>query len=94
MSLMRLVNGLPTTIQPYDQIIQYSSGLAANTTITLPSSGSFSSSTGADIFIAVNGQVKEVTNDWITVGSAPYTQIQFTFALPNATTVQFKQVIG
>lgn len=94
MSLMRLVNGLPTTIQPYDQIIQYSSGLSANTTITLPSSGSFSSSIGADILVIVNGTVKEITNDYITVGSAPYTQIQFNYALPNATTVQFKQIIG
>lgn len=94
MSLMRLVNGLPTTIQPYDQIIQYSSGLAANTPLTLPSSGTYSSSIAADLLVIVNGQVKEITTDFLTVGSAPYTQIQFNYALPNATTVQFKQVIG
>lgn len=92
--MLKLVNGLPVSVTPYDQIIQYSSGLAANTTITLPASGSFTSSVGADILVIVNGLVKEITNDYITVGSVPYTQIQFNYALPNNTTVQFKSTIG
>lgn len=92
--MLKLVNGLPTTINPYTGSINYPSGLAANTPLTLPSSGSFSKADGSDILVVVNSQVKEITRDYVTVGSAPYTQIQFNYALPNDTTVRFQQVIG
>jgi hypothetical protein len=93
--LMKLVNGLPTMIQPYDQQIFYSTGLAASTAITLPSSGTFHSSTASDLLVILNATVVEVTNDFTVVGSGPnYTQIQFNYALPNASTLIFKQVVG
>jgi hypothetical protein len=47
---LQLVNGLPIMMDeaaaatPYDQSIYYASGLAANTNITLPNSGSFNQS--------------------------------------------------
>ena len=94
MGILRLINGLPTMVTPYESSIYYSAGLSANTTITLPNSGSFSSSTGADILIMVNGTVKEITRDFITVGSAPYTQIQFVYALSNDSVLHIKQIIG
>jgi hypothetical protein len=67
-------------------------GLAANTPITLPGSASFNSATAADIGIIVNGLWKEITRDFITVGSAPYTQIQFNYTLTNDTVLRVKQV--
>lgn len=92
--MIKLINGLPTTVQPYTASIAYPSGLTANTTITLPSSGSFSKSDGSDILIIINGQVKEITRDYTTVGSTPFTQIQFGYALPNDAILHFQQVIG
>lgn len=97
-TILRLVNGYPTTIQTaseaYDQSINYASGLAANTTITLPSSGSFQNASANDLFVIYNNMLQTVTTDFTVVGSsAPYTQIQFTFALPNNSTVRFKQNI-
>ena len=92
--MLKLINGLPVTVQPYTASIAYPSGLSANTTITFPSSGSFAKSDGSDIMIIVNGQVKEITRDYITVGSTPFTQIQFVYTLPNDSILHIQQVIG
>lgn len=94
MGVLRLVNGLPTMVAAYDQSIYYSTGLAASTPITLPSSGSFTSSTAADLIVIVNNRVVEVTRDFSVVGAGPtYTQIQFSYALSNDSVVRFRQNI-
>jgi len=95
MAVTKLINGLPTAVAPYDQSIAYPSGLAANTPITLPASGSFTDASANDLLIIYNDLVMEVTRDFTVVGSGPtYTQIQFVFALPNDAKVRFKTNIG
>lgn len=97
-SALVLVNGLPTmqsitasAIAAYEQSIYYSSGLAASSTITLPSSGSFSSSVAADILIFINGRKANITTDFTVVGAGPtYTQISNVWAFSNDTTIVFK----
>jgi len=85
-------NNKQPTLTYIDASVRYASGLAANTPLTLPGSASFNSSTAADINIIVNDLWKEVTRDFTVVGSAPYTQIQFIYDLPNDAVVRVKQV--
>lgn len=92
MAIMKLINGLPTSVAAYDESINYPTGLAANTPITLPNSGSFLDSAGKDLQVIYNDINMEVTRDFTVVGAGPtYTQIQFVFALPNNSTARFKQ---
>jgi hypothetical protein len=95
---LQAINGLPTMVTPtpYDQSIYYSSGLAANTAITLPSSGSFSSATAADVVVILNDRVIEfspnsIDRDFILVGSGPYTQIKILYALANDSILRFRK---
>lgn len=91
---IKLVNGLPVAQTFYDESINYSSGLTANTTITLPNSGSFTDSSAKDLLVIYNNMVMEVTRDFTVVGAGPtYTQIQFIVALPNDAKVRFRQNI-
>lgn len=96
---LKLVNGIPRMIEvgsgtPYDESIYYSSGLTANTNITLPNSGSFTSSSAKDLLVILNDRVVEVTRDFDVVGSGPtYTQIKFIYDLTNDSVVRFKQSI-
>ena len=96
---LRLVNGLPISYDeagstPYSESIYYVSGLAANTNITLPNSGSFSNSSAKDLLVIVNDLVKEVTRDFDVVGAGPsYTQIKFIYDLPNHAVVVFRSSI-
>ena len=95
-SRIELINGLPTTVDitAYDESIYYSSGLAANTPITLPNSGSFQEADAADLVVFKNSTAAEEGRDFTVVGmSAPYTQIEFTYDLPADTVVRFKQNI-
>lgn len=94
MAQLKLINGLPTMQASYEESIYYSSGLAANTNITLPSSGSFTDASAKDILIICNNTVKEVTRDFDVVGAGPsYTQIKFVYDLPNDSIVHFKMNI-
>ena len=54
----------------------------------------FYSSTAADLLVILNGLIVEVTNDFVVLGSSPYTQIEFNYALPANSTLIFKQRIG
>lgn len=95
MAVMKLINGLPTSVAPYDESIAYPAGLAASTPITLPASGSFTNASADDLLIIYNDLVMEVTRDFTVVGAGPvYTQIQFVFALPVDAIVKFKTNIG
>lgn len=97
---LRLVNGIPRMQDEavggsaYDESIYYSSGLTANTNITLPNSGSFSDSMAKDILVIINDRVAEVTRDFTVVGAGPtYTQIKFIYALSNDSVVRFRKNI-
>lgn len=94
MGQLKVINGLPTMQASYDESILYNSGLTANTSITLPNSGSFSDSSAKDILIIHNDLVLEVTRDFTVVGAGPsYTQIQIIYDLPNHSVVRFKMNI-
>ena len=96
---LQLTNGLPVmTSGLYAQSIYYATGLAANTPITLPSSGSFLDVNARDILVTVNDRVVELSStgtdrDFILVGSAPYTQIQFIYDLPSNAVVAFRKYL-
>lgn len=94
MAIMKLVNGLPTSVAAYDESISYPTGLAATTPITLPNSGSFLDSAAKDLQVIYNdlNMMVGASADFTVVGAGPtYTQIQFNFALPNNAIVRFKQ---
>jgi len=99
MKVITISNGIPTattisTASPYSESIYYSSGLAADTEITLPNSGSFADSAAKDILVTVNDTVKEVTRDFTVVGAGPtYTKIKFGYDLPSKSVVCFRQGI-
>lgn len=96
---LRLVNGLPTSYDeagstPYDESIYYASGLAANTAITIPNSGSFTDSLAKDLIIIVNDLIRENTVDYEVVGAGPtFTQVRFIYDLPLHSRVRFKKNI-
>jgi hypothetical protein len=97
---LRLTNGLPVmqeeaaTTPAYDESIYYSSGLTANTNITLPNSGSYTSSSAKDLLVILNDRVVEVTRDFDVVGAGPtYIQIKFIYALTNDSIVRFRKNI-
>lgn len=90
---LKLVNGLPvsTASAAYDESILYTSGLVAETNITLPNSKTFTSSSAKDLTVIVNGTQREYARDFLVVGAgAPYTQIKFIYDLSNNTVVRFK----
>ena len=89
MAQLKLINGLPVTQTEYDESIYYSSGLAADTNITLPNGQTFATS-AKDLIVILNGLEKEVTRDFTVVSS---TQIKFVYALPNDSIVRFKMNI-
>jgi len=97
---LKLVNGIPRMVEvgagdpAYDESLYYNSGLAANTNITLPNSGSFSDASAKDLLVILNATVVEVTRDFEVVGAGPtYTQIKFIYDLPNDSVVRFKKNI-
>lgn len=76
----------------FDESIYYAAGLAASTTITIPNSKFFVSSTAKDVHVTLNGINREVTRDFTVVGAGPnYTQIQFIYDLPIDAVVRFKK---
>jgi hypothetical protein len=94
--VLKMVNGFPemVTVDTYDDSLYYASGLAADSTITLPNSGSFTDSSAGDIIIIGNKKVWEVARDFTVVGVGPtYTQIKNVWALPDDFVLHFKQGI-
>lgn len=86
-------NNKQNTLVYVDASTVLASGLAAATPITLPGSAVFSSSHAADIGIIVNKLWLEEGRDFTVVGAGPtYTQIQFSYNLPNDTVLRVKQV--
>jgi hypothetical protein len=97
---LRLINGLPVMqdeaagAAAYDESIYYASGLAANTNITLPNSGSYGDSSAKDLLVILNDRVVEVTRDFDVVGAGPtFTQIKFIYDLNDDSVVRFRKNI-
>lgn len=93
MAQLKLVNGLPIMQAAVDASTYLSTGLTANTPISLPGSNSFIDSNAEDIIIIVNDTIREITRDFATVGTTPFTQIQFNYALPNDAVFRVKKNI-
>lgn len=83
-NFQRLQNGVPRaaaeTADPtiYDQGVDVASPITAGTSVTLPSSQTY---TSAELEVYLNGTRLESVQDYTYVGSPPRTQIQFTIDL-------------
>lgn len=86
----------------YDQNITFVSGSPANgneiqgpvnagIAITLPLSKTF---TGKELEITLNGQLLEDVFDYMPVGSAPHSQVSFTFQLVVGDVLSFRTIRG
>ena len=90
---LTLINGIPRMADITASIPTYVGvytvgvgGLAANTDITLPSSGSY---TDIELHVFWDGQLMIAGIDYTYVGSGTRTKIQMTFALLANETIQF-----
>jgi hypothetical protein len=84
MAKLALVNGIPrmvaeaSAVTIYDQTYDVVSGITTGTSVTLPSSGTY---TGEELEIRLNGVRMDSGIDYNFVGSPPRTQVAFTFDL-------------
>lgn len=94
---LRLVNGVPRSVdeaasQPiYDQSIDVNSTITAGTNVTLPLSGTYE---GQELEVYFNGQVLDDVVDYNFVGTPPRTQVQFTFNLEPGDRIRFRKARG
>jgi hypothetical protein len=88
---LQIVNGIPrmvsTSSTTYDQLATIGGTITAGTAITLPSSQTY---TGVELQVYVNGIFQEVTVDYNYVGSAPRTQVTFTYDLLTTDQLRFR----
>ena len=92
---VRIVNGIPRMLEEssspvsiYDETITVGAGgITTGTPITLPSSKTY---TGAELNVHWNGQLVEDVLDYSWVGTAPRTQISFTFDLVEGDMIRFR----
>lgn len=81
-----VVATLPTI---YDEQYDVIATISAGTSVTLPLSGTYS---GDELEIHLNGQKLYHAEDYTYVGSAPRTQVQFTFDLIAGDKVLFRKI--
>lgn len=90
---LRLINGIarmtasPVAADIYDQTTLIGSTVTTGTSLTLPASGTYTSS---DLKVLWNGVLLEPAIDYNYVGSAPRTQIQMTFDLHSGDRLRYK----
>jgi len=89
-SFLKLINGVPTSVAPYNESDYFVSIVTANTPIYLPNGGSFQDTSAKDILIIMNKRVVEVTRDFTVNGAGPnYTSIKFIYDLPPFSVINF-----
>jgi hypothetical protein len=94
---LRLVNGIPKSIDEaaslpiYDESLNVASTITAGTNVTLPNGGTYD---GQELEVYFNGQVLDDVVDYTFVGSPPRTQVQFTFNLEPGDRIRFRKVRG
>lgn len=90
--VLKLVNGLfryqELTLSAYEGTIVAAGTITAGTSVTLPDSGTY---TDVDLSIYFNGQRLNYIEDYTYVGSAPRTQVQFTFDIFNGEIITFRR---
>lgn len=94
---LTLVNGWPRMVDEsgsttiYDESSTLVSNLATGVAYTLPSSGSY---TADELEVYLDGQVLDSGSDFNFVGSAPRTQVTFTFDLFIGDRLRFRKIRG
>ena len=88
-----LSNGVPhLAVEPagsiYDESTTVGATITSGTNVTLPNSGTY---TGNELEIYYNGQRLEDVADYVWVGSAPRTQVYFTFDLNAGDIIRFRK---
>lgn len=92
-SALKLVNGIPRMIEIthlYDSTYVATGSETAGTSITLPSSETY---TSTELLVILNDVILELTTDYTYVGSAPRTQIQLTFDLVSGDRLRFRKEV-
>lgn len=93
---LALVNGIPrmvnetSSVAIYDETYTLVSDITTGTPVTLPNSGTY---TGDELEVRLNGVRMDSGIDYNFVGSAPRTQVAFTFDLlgnTNPDTLNFR----
>ena len=94
---LRLTNGVPRSFDEasstpiYDESIDVVSIITTGTPVTLPSGGTYDSQ---ELEVYFNGQVLDDVTDYNFVGSAPRTQVAFTFQLEIGDKIRFRKIRG
>ena len=94
---LRIVNGVPRSFDEasstpiYDQAIDIASQITTGTPVTLPAGGTYDSQ---ELEVYFNGQVLDDVTDYNFVGSAPRTQVAFTFQLEIGDKIRFRKIRG
>lgn len=86
-----LVSGIPRMRDSTPVYSQYVTvgvgGVTSGTAVTLPASGTY---TDVELLVFLNGQALEPVLDYNYVGTAPRTQVTFTFDLVQGDLVRFR----
>jgi hypothetical protein len=94
---LRLVNGVARSFEEagaipiYDESFEVVSDITTGTPVTLPNSGTYDSD---ELEVYLNGQRLEQLVDYNYEGSAPRTQVSFTFDLVEGDLVRFRRDRG
>lgn len=89
---VQIVNGVlrgvsQNAIAIYDESTEITSTLTSGSPLTLPSGQTYE---GSDLKVFFNGQAIETVRDYNFVGSAPRTQVSFTFDLEPGDVIRFR----
>lgn len=87
---LTVINGVPTfqTVLPtiYDQTFSVVTTITSGSNVTLPASGTYNSN---EMLVFRNGQLMTLVSDFNYVGTAPRTQVTFTFDLTSDDAIRF-----
>ena len=90
--VVRVISGIPRYQElgatAYEETYSVASPISAGTDITLPNSGTYTSS---ELTIYLNGQKMTYLEDYAYVGTPPRTQVEFLFDLVAGDLVVFRK---
>lgn len=92
--VVKITAGIPRYAElatsAYEGLLSIGSTITTGTPVTLPSSGTYTSS---DLSVYLNGQRLNYVEDYAYVGSPPRTQVTFLFDLLNGDLVTFRREV-
>lgn len=90
--VVRIVSGIPRYqdlgATTYEETYSVGAPISAGTDITLPNSGTYTSS---DLAVYLNGQKMSYLEDYAYVGTVPRTQVEFLFDLVAGDLIVFRK---